>query len=100
VYAVEPVEGNIELLKKNVRLNNLKNVDIFQRAFGECNEESKIYVSNFSNLCSMNKNSTVGKIIGTQSVSKETVDTFLKNKSSPSLIRMDVEGYEYEILSG
>ncbi len=100
VYAVEPVEGNIELLKKNVRLNNLKNVDIFQLAIGECTEESKIYVSNFSNLCSMNKSSTVGQIIGTQSVSKETVDSFLKNKSSPNLIRMDVEGYEYEILRG
>jgi FkbM family methyltransferase len=100
VYAVEPVQGNLELLKKNVRLNNLKNVDIFQLAFGECNEESEIYVSNICNQCSMDKNSVGGKIIGIQSVSKETVDTFLKNKPSPSLIRMDVEGYEYEILNG
>jgi hypothetical protein len=41
-----------------------------------------------------------GKIIGIQSVSKRTVDTFLKNKPSPSLIRMDVEGYEYNIFNG
>ena len=100
VYAVEPVQGNVDLLKKNVHLNNLENVAISQLAIGECNEESEIYVSNFSNLCSMDKNSVGGKIIGVQRVSKETVDTFLNNKSSPNLIRMDVEGYEYKIIKG
>jgi FkbM family methyltransferase len=100
VYAVEPVRGNVEVLKKNVRLNNLKNVSTFQLAFGECDEESTIYVSNLANLCSMNKNFTGGKIMGTQSISKETVDTFLKNRPQPSLVRMDVEGYEYEIFIG
>ena len=29
VYAVEPVQGNFELLKKNVHLNNLENVAYF-----------------------------------------------------------------------
>jgi FkbM family methyltransferase len=100
VYAVEPVRGNFDLLKKNVLLNNLKNVDTFQLAFGEDNKESTIYVSNFCNLSSMKKNTTIGKIIDAQSVTEQTVDTFLKNKVSPSLIRMDVEGYEYEILKG
>jgi len=100
VYAVEPVRGNLELLKKNVRLNNLRNVETFQIACGKCDRESVIYVSNFSNLCSMNKNTTEGKILEIQSVTEQTVDTFLKNKLLPSLIRMDVEGYEYEIFSG
>ncbi len=100
VYAVEPVQGNVDLLKKNVRLNNLENVAISQLAIGECNGESAIYVSNFSNLCAMDKNFVGGKIIGVQSVSEETVDSFLNNKSSPNLIRMDVEGYEYQIIRG
>jgi FkbM family methyltransferase len=100
VYAVEPVRSNFELLKKNLRLNNLENVDTFQLALGEHNEKSEIYVSNFSNLCSMDKNSVGGKIKGTQSVFEETVDIFLNNKLSPSLIRMDVEGYEYKIFGG
>ena len=100
VYAVEPVQGNLELLKKNVRLNNLKTVETFQLALGECDEESEIYVSNFCNLCSMDKESVGGKIIGIQPVSKVTSDTFLKDKPTPSLIRMDVEGYEYEIFKG
>ncbi len=100
VYAVEPVQDNRELLKKNLQLNNVKNVDTFQLAFGECNEESEIYVSSSCNLSSMNKNTAGGKIIGVQCITKETVDTFLKNKPLPSFIRMDVEGYEYEIFKG
>ena len=100
VYAVEPVRDNFELLKKNIRLNNLNNVKTFQLAFGNCNEESQIYISNSCNLCSMKKQSTGGKIIGVQNVSEETVDAFFANKPSPSFIRMDVEGFEYEIICG
>jgi hypothetical protein len=48
----------------------------------------------------MDKNSVGGKIIGIQNVSEETSDTFLNNKPSPNLIRMDVEGYEYKIIRG
>jgi hypothetical protein len=48
----------------------------------------------------MDKKTAGGKILGTQSVSELTIDTFLKNKRAPNLIRMDVEGYEYEILKG
>jgi len=29
-----------------------------------------------------------------------TIDEFIKDKKQPKLIRMDVEGYEYEILKG
>ncbi len=35
IYAIEPVYNNFELLQKNLRLNNLKNVSAFQFAFGE-----------------------------------------------------------------
>ena len=100
VYAVEPVCGNFELLQKNVQLNNFTNVSTFQFAFGEKDGKSEIYVSDKSNLCAMTKNAVGGKIINTQEVSVETVDTFFKDKAPPSLIRMDVEGYEYEIIKG
>ena len=62
--------------------------------------KSEIYVSDKSNLCAMNRNAVGGKIISTQEVCVETVDTFFKDKAPPNLIRMDVEGYEYEIIKG
>lgn len=99
VYASEPVLGNLELLKINVRLNNLKNVQTFPFAFGERDMTSKIYVSNWANLCAIDRD-FVGEIIGVQEVPMITVDTFFKDRNPPNLIRMDVEGYEYEIIKG
>jgi FkbM family methyltransferase len=100
VYAVEPVRSNFELLEKNVQLNNLKNVSTFQFAFGEKDAKSEIYVSDKSNWCAMNKDAAGGKILFAQEVSMQTVDTFLEDKAPPDFIRMDVEGYEYQVIKG
>ncbi|HMK94377.1 MAG TPA: FkbM family methyltransferase [Candidatus Limnocylindrales bacterium] len=100
VYAVEPVCSNFESLEKNVQLNNLKNVSTFQLAFGEKDARSEIYVSNKSNWCAMNKDATGGKILFAQEVSVQTVDTFFKDRAPPDFIRMDVEGYEYQVIKG
>src|SRR5690554_911772 len=99
IYAVEPVLNNFNLLTKNVKLNNLANVSTHQLAIGDRNCEAKIYVSNQANLCRMEKYEDTD-IVDTQEVEVKTVDTFLKNKETPKLIRMDVEGYEYEVLKG
>lgn len=100
VYAVEPVTSTFELMKKNLQLNNPTNVYPYNFAFGEKDGESEIYVCNESNLCAMNKNAVGGKIVRVQKVPLVTVDTFFKDKPSPKLIRMDVEGYEYQIFKG
>jgi FkbM family methyltransferase len=102
IFAIEPVYSNFTLLNKNVELNNLKNVTSFQVAMGDRNENSKIYVSDQANVCAMTKDSVGGNIIGIQDVCLLTVDYFLEKhkQSPPALIRMDVEGYEYEIFKG
>jgi len=100
VYAVEPVSGNYEVLKKNVRLNGLENIQTFRLACGEVNCESKIYVSSMANLCAIKQSTVGGDIIGEEEVSMVKVDSFLQGKEPPNLIRMDVEGYEYEIIRG
>ena len=100
VYAVEPVTSTYEMLKKNLQLNNFTDVSAFNFAFGEKDGESEIYVCNESNLCAMNKNAVGGKILRVQKVPLVTVDTFFKDKPAPKLIRMDVEGYEYQIFQG
>lgn len=100
VYAVEPVSSTFELLKENVSLNNFNNVSMFRLAFGGKDAESEIYVCAEPNLCAIKREAVGGKILGKEKVYMETVDNFLKDKSPPSLIRMDVEGYEYEIFKG
>ena len=100
VYAVEPVQSNFRTLKKNVKLNNLDNVSTYQLAMGEKNCNAEIYISSYANLCRMKKCERGDKIVGVQEVPVETVDTFIRDKQVPNFVRMDVEGYEYEIIKG
>jgi len=101
VYAVEPVLSTFKQMQKNVRLNNLKTVSTFQFAFGaEHNEKSAIYVSGKSNLSSMSRDAVGATLDYAQEVVMETVDNFLKDKDPPNIVRMDVEGFEYEIIKG
>lgn len=105
VYAIEPVSSNIKTLKRNVYLNNCKNTKIFHLAMGDENKKRKIYVSEKCNISSFERNAATGgaeqyRIIDEEKVNLVTVDSFLKDKETPNLIRMDVEGYEYYIIKG
>jgi len=99
VYAIEPVSRNFKTLKRNIKLNACKNVEIFRLAVGDKDGKSRIYVSDKSNLSAMERISG-GDLVGVEDVDVVTVDSFLKDKPIPNLIRMDVEGYEYYIIKG
>ena len=96
VYAIEPVPYNIRLLEDNVRLNDYGNVEAFQLAIGQQNGILPLYISDHPNWCSFYPSRNV---IGRVDVAVASLDSFLKDKRRPNLIRLDVEGYEYEILN-
>lgn len=100
VYAIEPVSSNIKALKRNIKLNNRENVEIFRLAVSDKGEKSRVYISDSCNLSAMERSLVSGNIIGVEEVDVVTVDSFLKDKNIPDLIRMDVEGYEYNIIRG
>jgi len=100
VYAVEPILSTYNILQTNVKLNHSQNISTYQLAFGDKNAHAEIFVSKWSNLCAMSKEAVGGEVLGTQDVSVLTVDEFVKDKPAPNLVRMDVEGYEYEIIKG
>jgi len=99
VYAIEPSPDNVVCLKNNIRLNNNSNIEIYPLAVGDKKGNVKMNISSHSNLNSLiaQKNK---KIIKTIDVNVTTLDVFLKNKKYPNFIRMDVEGYEYNIIKG
>src|SRR3972149_8266524 len=97
VYAIEPAPQNMKLLKDNIRLNDYGNIETFRLAIGQSDGMSKIYLSDHPNWSSFYRPRKVMGQIDTPVVS---VDSFLRDKRPPDLIRMDVEGYEYEILIG
>lgn len=93
VYAFEPDKTAFEILKKNVKVNKLKNVEIFNKAVGSKKESKflKTDSENFGNskvVTSNTKQET--RIVRLDEVIKEKVD----------LIKIDVQGYELEVLEG
>src|SRR3989344_7185979 len=100
VYAVEPVSSNLNILKKNIELNGVKNINVFKIAMGKEKKNVEIYVSNQSNRSSFIVRS--GTIYTKkEKVEMTTVDDFVsEHKIKPDFIRMDVEGYEKEIIQG
>jgi len=103
VFAIEPVAENLKLLKKNLGLNQCANVETFQLAIGDKNEESSIFLSYRLNCGSMVFRDGLNLVDGAIKklpVTVVTLDKFLEDKPTPSLIRMDVEGYEFEIIQG
>jgi len=102
VYATEPVPSNYENLKENVLLNNYKNIKLFHYAVGNINGKGKMNVCDKANWCSFTKNPD-SNILGEISVPLITLDEFIAKELAnkvPSLIRMDVEGYECQIVKG
>lgn len=100
VYAIEPVLNNIWCLRRNIKLNDYKNISTHSFAMGDKIGRKKIYVYEKANLCSFTKN-IQHKSMGHKVVRIATVDAFVDFISEhPTLIRMDVEGYEYQIIKG
>ncbi|MHA1790848.1 MAG: FkbM family methyltransferase [Candidatus Helarchaeota archaeon] len=100
IIAIEPVRENFNLLKKNVELNKLKNILLLRAAVGSKNTVEKLYVyseRNVSGLMQMQNK----KLLKTEIVKSYTLKNLVEKYGVlPTILRMDVEGYEYDIFQG
>ena len=94
VFSFEPLPENISYLKKHIELNNLKNVKVIDRAVND----------KFSKLrFTFGDNRSAGHISNEGEIEIETtsLDEFIKEGNPlPDLIKMDIEGAEYDALVG
>lgn len=97
LYAMEPSPFNFSLLERNLKLNGLANYNLYQTAAGSQKGIAKFLLSGRSNLSTfIEREDLTGEEVD---VSVITLDDFLADKQV-DFIRMDVEGYELEILKG
>jgi len=96
VYAIEPVIDNYSLLIRNIAMNGYRNIETFNFAIGAHNHNGFIQVSRLKNCSKITQHAGEQ----TQPTLIIPLDRFIKGKRYPSLVRMDVEGYEVEILKG
>lgn len=104
IYAVEPVSRNLDLLKENVKLNNLSNITLIHAAVGEKNKKINLIVPPQGNYAQI-EGASGNEIYLSNSV-KEKVDMYTLRKlfsqykipRNNLLFRWDIEGYEYNLV--
>ncbi len=110
VYALEPVPVTFQILQRNVALNHLPNVHLFQMALGSEDGEATMYIMeklNWSHLAHDRWSSRRLQHMrvhtrATVQVPIRTLNTFLEEARIPrvNFLRMDVEGFEVDIIQG
>jgi FkbM family methyltransferase len=102
VYAIDPLPINIEQIKNNVRLNDFRNVNIYEMAMGAVNDRAKLSVSANSGMSRLQAVSDAPDPMQTILVDLRTLDTLVAEKGlqDPGFIKIDAEGAEAFILEG
>lgn len=98
IIAVEPHPVNIHILKKNIELNELKNVRVLEVAAGRYMDIFH-FESTYNSLASsvFKANIDANKMATTFPVLAVPLDDY---DLSPDFIKMDIEGGEYEAIYG
>lgn len=95
VYAFEPLPRNLRLLQKHLKLNNLQNVTAVEKAISDCDGFSAFKVEEDYSAGSLSSSGdlTVGTI---------TLDHAFSGMAlrPPSVLKVDVEGGETQVLAG
>jgi FkbM family methyltransferase len=101
ITAIEPMLPNIEMLRRNVALNNATNINVIHGAVSESTGTGKMFMSTHSNLHTFHRDGSAFDYLESIPVDVPIMtlrDAGEQSGSRPELIRMDVEGHEVEIL--
>jgi FkbM family methyltransferase len=104
VLSIEPSSRHFEVLNYMLDYNKITNVKPFQFALSNKDGESEFYQYTNRTMDSLygNLENANLKITGKETVPLKRLDTFMKeqNIEHVDLLKLDVEGVEYEILCG
>ncbi len=97
VLAIEPFSTSAAYLERNIAANGYRNVTVYRCAMGGENKAGNLYLYEAANFNSMTPHPTM---IGQEEVDIWRLDDLLHDQTRIDFLRMDIEGYECEALSG
>ena len=100
VYAFEPFSSSFNLLKKNIKDNNIKNIIPVNKSLGDTDGERTLYLAG-ENYQGITSNPDTRAYDSEIKVREITLDTYVEeNDLDVGLISIDVEGSERALLKG
>lgn len=103
VYAFEPGERELNLLRHNIAINNLSNVTIIERGVSDQQGTHQFAISQDGAMNSLAKtNHPQQKIEAWETIETISLDEFVQelNLTKISFIKIDVEGAEHLVFAG
>jgi FkbM family methyltransferase len=105
IYAFEPSPHNLRQLRANIALNDLcEKIDVIPMGVGSCNSTQAFHIMSKGNMSSflLRHEDQIIKRIESIDVEVTSLDSYFEGAADGRIdfVRMDVEGYEEEVIVG
>ena len=100
VVAFEPASRTYGYLKENISLNQFTNVTVVNKGLGDTQEQRHLYYSEAVLAEGTASLKYVNGRAASERVTLDTIDNLFRELSAPNFVKIDVEGYQLEVLKG